>query len=121
MKHQRVTIKGQLKTLNDMISANRTNKYLGAKIKKEQTELVAMQLGRMKKVEAPVFITCHWFFSSRHDFDNIASAKKFLLDGMVKAGKLPNDNQKWVHGFHGDYFVKVEKGKEKVVVEIEEG
>jgi hypothetical protein len=41
-------------------------------------------------------------------------------DGLVKAGVLPNDNQKWVLGFDYDVFIKAAKGKEGVVVEINE-
>jgi len=117
---QKITIKGQLTTLNDMVNANRTNKYLGAKIKKEMTELVTLQLGRMRGVKKPCTMAFHWYISSNHDPDNVRSACKFILDGMMAARKLPNDNQKWILGFTGDFFVRVDKGKEKVIVEIQE-
>jgi hypothetical protein len=119
MVNSTVTIKGSLATLNDHDSANRANKFVGAKLKQEMTDFVAYQVKRMKKIDEPVFITFHWFISSRHDFDNVRFAAKYILDGLVKAGKLPNDNQKWVLGFHGDYFIKVPKGQEKVVVQFE--
>ena len=114
-----IVIQGQLAALNEHDGANRANRFAGAKLKKEMTNLVAMQVARMKPIEQPVFFTFHWFISTRHDPDNIRFATKYLLDGLVKAGKLPNDNQKWVLGFHGDYFVRVPKGKEKIVIEIE--
>lgn len=118
---QRVTIKGKLPTLNDATNKARTHWAIAAKQKKEATELVAWQCKRMKKITSPVFITFHWFVSSNHDADNIRHGAKYLLDGMILSKKLPNDNQKWVLGFHGDYFTKVAKGEEKVIVEIDDG
>jgi len=59
-------------------------------------------------------------YSTRHDFDGIRHGIKYILDGMVASGKLPNDNPKYIVGFGGDYFTKVDKGDEKVIVEISE-
>ena len=43
--------------------------------------------------------------------------KKFILDSMVKAGKLKDDNRNFVKGFRDDF----EYGKSsKVILEIEE-
>ena len=114
------TIKGQLADLNKHDNANRANKFGGASLKKEQTDLVAWQLKGKPKIVNPCTIAFHWFISSNHDFDNIAFAKKYVLDGMVKAEILPNDNQKWVLGFDGDYFDIVPKGSEKIVIEVVE-
>lgn len=48
----------------------------------------------------PVYISFTWFEESRRrDPDNVVFAKKFILDGMVKAGIIPDDNYKWVVGF----------------------
>ena len=47
----------------------------------------------------------------RRDCDNIASAKKFILDALVKMRVLENDTQKYVVGFY-DIF---EIGKEHSV------
>lgn len=53
--------------------------------------------------------------TKKRDKDNVAFAKKFILDGLVQAKKLINDNNQWVMGF-SDGFV-YGKGQ-KVVVEI---
>jgi Holliday junction resolvase RusA-like endonuclease len=120
MKQQTITIVGDLAKLNDHDSANRSNKFMGAALKKRMTDLVALQCGKLKPITGECIVTFNWHFSSRHDFDNIKFACKYVLDGMVKSGKLPNDNQKYIVGFGGDWFTKVEKGEEKVIVEIEE-
>lgn len=120
MSRQTVTIVGDLAKLNEHDGANRSNRFAGAALKKRMTELVAAQCGTLRPITGPVIITFYWHYSSRHDFDNIRFACKYVLDGMVHSGKLPNDNQKYVVGFGGDYFTKVPKGEEKVVVGIEE-
>ena len=72
--------------------------------------------------DLPVFervqIHFHWVEGSkRRDLDNVCYAKKHILDAMVKAGKLKDDNRKCVTGFIDTF----EYGKEtKVILEIEE-
>lgn len=117
---QTFTIVGELAKLNEHDNSNRSNRFGGAALKKRMTALVSDQCGPLSPITRPVIIGFDWYFSSRHDFDNIAFAKKYILDGMVHAEKLPNDNQKWVHGFSGDSFHKVPKGEEKVIVGIED-
>ena len=53
----------------------------------------------------------------KRDKDNVAFAKKYILDALQKSGILPNDNNKYIAGFI-DTFV-YEKC-DKVVVEIKE-
>lgn len=57
----------------------------------------------------------HWYTSTRADPDNIAFAKKFILDGLQMAGVIENDNQKHV----GRLSDVIEKSKvDRVVVTI---
>lgn len=112
-------ILGTLPTLNDHDGANRTNKYIGAKLKKEWTEFVQWQMAGKEKITEPCILTFNWLVSSKADFDNICFARKYILDGMVKAGILIDDSQKHVLGFGGDYFTKVPKGEEKIIIEVE--
>jgi Holliday junction resolvase RusA-like endonuclease len=116
----RLVVKGQLADLNKHDQANRNNKFGGAALKKEQTDLVAWQLKGKPKITRPCTLEFVWYYSGRFDFDNIRFACKYVLDGMVKAGILPNDNQKWVLGFDGDTFIKVPKGQEKVEIFVSE-
>ena len=116
--YAKLTINGSLPALNEANNSARTHWSLAAKMKKDATNLVKLQCGRLAPITEPILIGLVWYYSGRHDFDNIRSAVKFVLDGMVASGKLPNDNQTWVRGFVGDIFVKVPKGQEKVVVEL---
>lgn len=113
-------IKGDLAKLNEHDNANRSNRFGGAALKKRMNELVMKSLEGAKPITKPCMIGFIWHYSGKHDFDNIRFGAKYVLDGMQKAGVLPNDNQNWVKGFSGDVFVKVDKGMEGVIVDVEE-
>jgi len=101
------TIQGELTDLNSYIKAERSNRFFGASIKKKNTDEVIKQLSRKSKVEKyPVSINITWYVKDyRKDPDNIAFAKKFLLDGMVKAGILENDTMKHIKSFNDTFIV----------------
>lgn len=112
------TIKQKLPSLNDVIEANRTNRYVGAKFKREIEELIgwsirsALTKKTLYKPKNAVIVRFTWTETNRRrDCDNIASAKKFILDALVKMKVLENDTQKYVVGFY-DIF---EIGKEHSV------
>lgn len=80
--------------LNSYIDAERTNRYAAAKIKKEMTTLVAYEVKRgnyppIKKLNSIEYLFVH--NNKRKDHDNVDFARKFIHDGMVKAGLLKND------------------------------
>ena len=100
---QSFTITGRLDGLNELINANRMNRYEGAKRKRAYTELCAWsaRAARIRKPgRFPVMVWIHWIEpNSRRDPDNIASGKKYILDGLMSAGVLPNDGPKQIRGF----------------------
>ena len=54
----------------------------------------------MPTFEKPVHVYFAWVEPNRRrDIDNIAFAHKFILDGLVDAGVLKGDSQKYVTGF----------------------
>lgn len=53
--------------------------------------------------------------TKKRDADNIASAKKFILDALVKGGVLVDDSRKYVKGF---YDVIVDDKEDFVIVEL---
>lgn len=69
-------------------------------MKKEIEEEIAGYLTELPRFDCPVSIEFHWIESNkRRDLDNVAFAKKFVLDALVKAGKLKDDNRRYVVGF----------------------
>ncbi len=112
------TINMKLPSLNEYINLCRTNKYKAAKFKADIEADIAIFLCQMPKYSKPIKIHFNWIEGNkRRDLDNICFAKKFILDAMVKAGKLKDDNRKCVTAFTDNFYY----GKEtKVILEIEE-
>lgn len=109
----------KLPSLNEYINACRKNAYAGAKMKKQTQEDIMWFVKKLPKFEKPISIHFHWIEGNRRrDYDNVASAKKFILDALVKAGKLKDDNRNYVAGFRDTFGY--EKGVWKVILEIEE-
>ncbi len=114
----RLTIPHRLTTLNEYIQAERTNRYKGAQLKREATELVSLYARKLAVINCPAHYTFTWHVKDkRTDPDNISYAQKFIFDGLVVAGKLPNDNLRWVVAIDHRFIVGKE---EKVVVDIAE-
>lgn len=113
-----VVIKGKLPSLNDYIEAERTNRHIAAKMKRETDQLICWQIKQMKTVKEKIRIRFIWHEETkRRDPDNVAFAKKFILDAMQKCGKLKNDNPEWIAGFQDDYIYGNGQG---VMLEITE-
>ena len=114
----RVEIPFKLPSLNEYINACRSNRYKGARLKRDIEDIIMVYLHDVHEYDKPVRIHFHWIEDNkRRDLDNICFAKKFILDALVKAGKLTDDNRKIVTAFIDTF----EYGKEaKVILEIEE-
>lgn len=112
-----LVIEGTLPTLNKYINAERTNKYMAAKLKKDATELVAWQCKKLPQINGQADYTFTWYVKDkRSDPDNIAYGAKYIFDGLQAAGKLANDSMKYVRSIC--HFFEV--GKPRVEVQIDE-
>ena len=115
MSIYRVEIPLKLPSCNEYINACRSNRYKGAKMKRDVENDIMKFLKGIPDDLPPVRIHFHWV--ERRDLDGICFGKKFILDALVKAGKLSDDNRKIVTAFIDTF----EYGKEaKVILEIEE-
>lgn len=111
----------RLMGLNEYTAYNRANKYMGATAKKQEQAYIMWcikaQLGNIK-LDKPVIGHFTWIEENKkRDLDNICFAKKFILDALVQAGVLKDDNRKIVTNFT-DSFEYADKSK--VIVELEE-
>ena len=84
---------------------------MAAKIKDDLTNQVMYQCLKSKWIrpKGKVDMLFKWHVKGRHDSDNIAFAKKYVLDGMVKAGVLENDNPKCVRHLKDYIYRDVKK------------
>ena len=121
----RLVIEGTLPSLNEYINAERSQRHAAARMKREAQELVSWyiraQLGS-QVASKPVRMHYLWVVPSRRkDRDNIAFAKKFVQDALVKMGFLHNDGWKYVLGWSDDFDVDPDRPRiEVTITEVEE-
>ncbi|QXN86306.1 RusA family crossover junction endodeoxyribonuclease [Tetragenococcus halophilus] len=117
----KVVIPGSLTDLNTYTNAERTNRYKGAKLKKQNTykAAAAFMPVRTQKPQLPIKLHIDWFCQNRRkDMDNISFAKKFILDGMQEAGYLKNDGWNEISGWEESFYV--DKENPRIEIKIEE-
>lgn len=116
---KQLLIEGELTALNEFINAERRNRFIAAKIKKDETgycqDIAEKSDLKLQETDFPCALIITWYVKNkRKDADNIAFAKKFILDGLVEAGVLPNDNRKYVQGFMD--IVKEDKERQRIEI-----
>lgn len=96
-------IEQRLPSMNELIAANRQNRYKGAKMKRETEDIIGQYIriarlrGTIKPIPEPVEVHIEWHErTKKRDCDNIQSAQKFILDALQKQGILINDNRRYV-------------------------
>lgn len=119
---QKIFIPIKFPSLNEYIGAMNRNRHAGNAMKRDFTTQVGWWAKMLKPVSSPVHITFTYQEANRkRDPDNITFAKKFILDGLVAGGVLPNDTQAWVVGFTETWNVNSDVGVEIILTEVENG
>lgn len=115
----KIILIGEFTDLNSHISMTNRNRFLGAKLKKDNGDMALKQLTLTQGVveQYPVFITMTWYTKDmRVDPDNIAFAKKYILDALVAKKILEDDGRRQISGFK-DMF-EIDKLCPRVEIEI---
>ena len=109
-------IKMKFPSLNEYINVCRGNRYQAAKMKRDIEAEMFQYIYPLPKITGPIMIHFRWTEgNSRRDLDNIAFGKKFVLDALVKYGKLKDDNRKNVWAFRDSFEYGAET---KLTIEI---
>lgn len=117
-----VFVFGKFPSLNEFLAATNNNRYDGANMKKQVERDIMLQIGRLRRFENPIIITFIWHEETkRRDKDNVAFAKKFFLDALQKAGKLPNDNNRYIEGFNDRFIYYKGQGVRLIIEELQGG
>jgi hypothetical protein len=115
----KLVITGKLPGLNEYIAACRANRYAGAEMKKSIEEVIVWEIRsqlKNKRIDS-VNIVFHWYEpNKKRDKDNIAFAKKFILDALQAAGTLAGDGWGQVLDFADKFYI--DKQRPRVEVEI---
>lgn len=117
-KTQILTIPGELMDLNTYVNIERANRFGGAKAKENQTAICQRYAQQqLSPVDYPVWVRFLWITpDKRKDPDNVAFAKKFIMDGLVNAGILENDGRRQVAGFTDDFEVSAKEPRVEVYI-----
>ena len=116
----------KLLSLNEYITAERTNRYQSAKIKRHIQDTlrlfihhaVAMKTLHRHENKCSLYIEW-WEENNRRDNDNVAFAIKFIQDALVEYGIFPDDSRKYIEGLYHEIFT--DKKNPRIVVHILEG
>lgn len=107
----------KLSNWNEIIAYNRANKFIGAKEKKKEMNIIKLFILNVPKIEKyPIKLKCIWHTTNMgSDLDN--KSIKSLLDEMQVMEILENDNCKHIN----EITHKVVKDKKDYLeVEVEE-
>jgi len=108
----------RLPGLNEYTSACRGSKFGGASMKKKAESDIFPFITGLSRFDNPVKIMFIWHEKTRkRDIDNIAFAKKFILDALVTAEKIQGDSQKYVKGFSDGFSFGEKDGVEVIIFE----
>ena len=119
MNMQKILIKCKFPSLNEWIDENRKSKFLGNKMKQEFTDISMWEAKKQLKIitHKPVNIKFTWIEENmKRDPDNICFARKFILDGIVRAGILENDTHKYINRFEDDFELADFYGVELTII-----
>lgn len=119
-------IKAKLPSLNEYIAACNKNRYGGGRFKHDIEEVIgwgikqAISAGKLRRTVDPMIVHFKWHEKTkRRDADNIASAKKYILDAMQTFGVIPNDSRKYVRAFT-DEIIDDKEDFVEVIIELYE-
>ena len=116
----KVTIAGEFPTLNEIIDASKSHYHAYNNLKQASAKTIKLKLqnANIPKLDKVYLKITYFRKNRRFDPDNIAAAKKFILDAMVAAGVIENDGWDQVAGWQESW--KVDKQYPRIEIIIEE-
>ena len=119
MKEIKIVIPGTMPGFNEIVdAAKRGNRRYQPynDIKRENTDAVTWLSKKVPK-KKKIFLDITWIEKNRRrDPDNIASAVKFIWDGLVEGGVIKNDGWKQNGGWSNRFDVDKENPRIEVII-----
>lgn len=115
---QSFEVPGRFPSLNEFY---RMQPYQQNRVKTECDEAVklAAKAARIRQVQRARFHFKWYEPNRRRDLDNVAFAKKFIFDGLVKAGVLIDDGPRYVPWFSDEFACDRENPRIRVEIYTE--
>ena len=113
----KITIKYKFESMNSYIGKCRSNYHSANAVKQKETNLAMLYFANIPKIEKfPIELTFNWYMKSKiADLDGRFG--KNIIDGLVRAKKIPDDNVKYIQRIVHNYK---ESKEDYVEVEIRE-
>lgn len=116
----RLALAGRLPGLNDYTAAERGNRQAAAKLKREvEAQIMWQAKAQLRGVKFRGKVCMHYLWierDRRRDKDNIAFAKKFVQDALVKAKILRGDGWNEVDGFSDNFAVDAKNPRVEITI-----
>lgn len=113
---QAFTIEGRFVGLNEFYRMDRWEQH-EAKREHDGRVAAAAKAAGLRPFKGRVRYAVTWYEANRRrDLDNVAFGKKFIQDGLVKAGVLHNDTHHEIAGFEDSFAYDARNPR--IVVEI---
>lgn len=114
---KKLVIKGEMPSLNDIIDASKTHWAKYRQLKRINTNIVAFKANRLPRFRAIKLNIKYYCKDRRTDPDGFTSgAKKFILDGLVKAKVIKNDGWSEIKGWTETW--EVDRKNPRIEIEI---
>lgn len=114
-----ITISGEFPTLNEIIKVSKSHHMKYANQKRTFTSVTFYSVAQMPKIDFKAHYNFTWYRKhKRNNPDNITVGQKYIFDGLVEAGKLPNDG--WNEIASISHKFAVDKQNPRVEIEITE-
>ena len=117
------TIPGVMPSLNEYLAACNRNPHVGAKMKRENTNIACLCIrSGLKRWNAKNKIILHYHIyepNMKRDHDNVLSTTcKFVQDALIKTGVIENDGWKNIENFTHDWFIDKVNPRTEVWIEV---
>lgn len=111
----KIKIDYNFKNINKYINECRTNYHIANNTKQKETQLSALYFSKIPRIETyPIELIFYWHMRSKiADLDG--KLPKNIIDGLVRAKKIPDDNVKYINKITHIY---IQDKKDYVEVEI---
>ena len=113
------SIPGEFPGLNEIIDAAKSHFGAYATMKETYTDAVCWMAKRAPRLTRPIEATITWYAKDkRRDPDNVMAGQKFIFDGLVKSGIIPNDTWRYVKGI--THRFEIDRKNPRIEVRVEE-
>lgn len=113
----KVIIDHKFESINSYINKCRMNVYVANKVKQQETMLSALAFSKIPPIKKfPIELIFKWHIKTKtSDLDG--RLPKNIIDGLVRAKRIPDDNVKYIQRITHEY---ISDTKDYVEVEIKE-